>query len=61
MQLKIVGNIGASISQPLLKIFSELIEKYNPIKNIEIAATTSINKILFLYFLLIGNNKNDNG
>ena len=61
IKLKIVGNKGASISQPLLRIFSEFIEKYIPIKNIDIAANISLIKILFLLLLLNGKIKNEMG
>tara|TARA_B100001175_G_scaffold231650_1_gene198189 strand:+ start:197 stop:484 length:288 start_codon:yes stop_codon:yes gene_type:complete len=61
IRLKIVGNKGASMSQPLLRIFSEFIEKYIPIKNIDIAANISLIKILFLLLLLKGKIKNEMG
>ena len=60
-KLKNVGNRGASISQPLLNMFSELMEKYNPRNNIANAAIISVTSILFLYFLLIGNMRNEIG
>ena len=49
------------MSQPLLNMFSELIEKYNPRNNIVNAAIISVIRILFLYFILIGNIRNEIG
>ena len=60
-KLNNVGNKGASMSQPLLNMFSELIEKYNPRNNIVNAAIISVIRILFLYFILIGNIRNEIG
>jgi hypothetical protein len=42
-------------------MFSELMEKYNPRNNIANAAIISVTSILFLYFLLIGNMRNEIG